>query len=253
MNNHILIAFFVLILIGCDKSNHIDDPCSQLVNGIYQYPTEPGPPDMSAEQGREYYNIPENVLPCLTTRGLLTSCLNHPDLALFMLMAGSGGLQSGYDLMKRLYCRGMTELVTRSGALDTLITRYKSINTTDYNTTKSPLIYGSYKYYTYCLEVFLAQEVYLNNINTTQKIELLTDLFVKQNFRNGQPGVLGIEGPSFVMARLMYYSNYQPFIDIYNQDPNIRQIVTYGTRIVENNKILIITNAQNYLNLLENK
>ena len=128
-----------------------------------------------------------------------------------------------------------------------------SINTTDYNTTKYPTDYGSYKYYTYCLEVFLAQQVYLNNISTAKKIELLTDLFVKQNFRNGQPGILGIEGPSFVMARLMYYSNYQPFVNIYNQDPNIRQIVTYGTRIVENNKILIITNAQNYLNLLENK
>lgn len=253
MKKRILIAFFVLMVVGCNKPNQNDDPCSQLVNGIYQYPTEPGPPDMTAEEGREYYNIPENVLPCLSTGGLLTSCLNHQYLAPFMLMAGSDGLQSGYDLMKNLHCRGIKELETRSGALDTLMTRYILINTTDYNTTKSPLVYGSYKYYTYCLEVFLSQEVYLKNISTTKKIELLTDLFVKQNFRNGQPGVLGIEGPSFVMARLMYYSNYQPFLDIYNQDPNIRQIVTYGTQIVENRKILIISNAQSYLNQLANK
>jgi hypothetical protein len=170
-----------------------------------------------------------------------------------MLMAGSDGLQSGYNLMKRLYCRGIKELETRSDALDSLIARYKSINTSAYNTTKSPLIFGSYKYYTYCLEVFLAQEVYLNNLNTTQKIVLLNDLFVKQDFRNGQPGFFGIEGPSFVMARLMLQSNFQPFVNVINQNSNVSRFVTYGTGIDTVNKTIIISNAQTFLTLLENK
>lgn len=251
MNRYLFVVLFVIILVGCKKTSQNDNPCSQLVNGIYQYPDNPPSSDLTSEEEREYWNIPEDVLPCLKTGGLLTSCLNHPYLASYMLMAGSDGLQSGYDLMKRLHCRGLGELEIRTGAADTLITRYKSINTADYNTSKSPLDFGSYKYYTYCLEVFLAQEVYLKDINTTQKIGLLSDLFVKQNLRNGQIGFLGIEGPSFVMARIMYLSNYQPFIDIYNQNSNISRFTTYGSGIDDDNKVLIISNALDYLNLLE--
>jgi hypothetical protein len=90
-------------------------------------------------------------------------------------------------------------------------------------------------------------------MNTGQKIELLTDLFVKQNFRNGERGYFYIEGPSLVMGRIMLYSNYQPFVGLYNQNSSISNFVTYAWGISDINKELIISNAQTYLNHIKTK
>jgi len=127
MKKNILILLSVFLVFACQKDKLPEDdppidPCSQLVDGVYQYPTEPPDSSLTSTQKREYWNIPEDVLPCLTTGNLLTSCLNCPGIALFMLSAGCCGLQSGYILAKG-WCRGITELENRPGALDTLIAR----------------------------------------------------------------------------------------------------------------------------------
>jgi hypothetical protein len=94
-------VILVFYFMGSCTQSKIYDPCSRVVNGVYQYPTTKPPSNLTAAEKREYGNIPEEVLSCLNTGGLLTSCLNHPNLALFMLGAGTDGLQSGYDLMKK--------------------------------------------------------------------------------------------------------------------------------------------------------
>ena len=253
MNKHICFLALFFLLIGCKRNDSPIDPCSKLVNGVYQYPQKLTDTTMTPEEKVEFWSVPENVLPCLKTDGLLETCLNYPFMSGYMLMAGCCGLQSGYDLMKGC-CRGIPELETRSGALDTIIVKYKSIDTINYNTSLNPLSYGGYKYFTYCLEVFLGQEVYLKNATTKQKIELLTDLFVKQNFRKGQPGDYYIEGPTFVMARIMYIDNYQPLVDLYNQDSIVKYFITDGSSIAGNEpKSTIISLANDYLNLLKAK
>ena len=259
MKKYILILSAVFLVFACkkDKLSEDDppvDPYSLLVNGVYQYPTKAPDSSLTSAQKREYWDIPEDVLPCLTTGNLLISCLNHPFIAGNILIHGCCGLQSGYELQKN-WCRGMAEFETRPGALDTLIARYMSIDTINYETTSSPLTYGGYNFYTYCLEVFLAQEVYLSSADTAQKIDLLTDLFVKQNFRKEQRGWFYIEGPSFVMARIMYYDNYLLFIEKYNQNADINYFVLNGSPMnyYEGDIQLILLDATDYLNSLKTR
>ena len=253
MNKHICFLALFFLLIGCKRNDLPIDPCSKLVNGVYQYPQKLTDTTMTPEEKVEFWNVPENVLPCLKTDGLLETCLNYPFMSLYMLSAGCCGLQSGYELVKS-NCRGFSELEKRPDALDVLIARYKSIDTVNYNTELNPLAYGGYNFYTYNLEAILAQQVFLKNALITQKIELLTELIVKQNYRENKEVFYFIEGPAYVMARIMYYDNYEPLIQEYNQNSVINGFVIYGYSFLDNDsKLTIISLANDYLNILKAK
>lgn len=231
----ILLLFFLLFACTKDKPA-VTDPCDVLVDGVYQD-----------------CNIPEEVFPCLETDGLLESCFNFSFISGYMLMAGCCGLQDGYDLVRRV-CNGFVELEKRPDALDVLIAKYKSIDTVHYDTTLNPLFYGEYNFnfYTYNLEAILAQEVFLKNASKTQKIELLTELIIKQDFRENREVFYFIEGPAYVMARLMYYDNYGPLVDEYNQNSWLRSLIIYGSPFEDfKTRLTIISLANDYLNLLK--
>lgn len=253
MNKYISFLVLFFLLFGCKKDEPtVTDPCDVLVDGVYPYPRELPDTNMTPEEKREFWNVPEDVLPCLETDGLVETCLNHKHIG-FMLMAGCCGLQSGYDLIKG-WCRGFSELEKRPDALDALIAKYKSIDTVHYDTALNPLFYGGYKFYTYNMEAILAQEVFLKNATKTQKIELLTELLAKQDFRGDKQGEYGIEGPSYVMARLMYYDNYGPLVDEYNQNSWLRSLIIYGSLLDDiETRLTIYLFAKDYLVLLKNE
>ena len=107
---------------------------------------------------------------------------NFPSL--YMLMAGCCGLQSGYDLCRNKYA-WFVELENREDALEYLIAKYESIDTINYDMDLLPIEWGGYKFYTYNLEVFLAQEAYLSDATDEQRLELLNELFIKQEVERG--------------------------------------------------------------------
>jgi len=227
----VLLLFFLLFACKKDKPT---DPCDVLVDGVYQD-----------------CNIPEEVLPCLETDGLLESCFNFSFISGYMLMAGCNGLQDGYDLVRRA-CNGFVELEKRPDAMDVLIAKYKSIDTIHYDINLNPLGYGGYNFYTYNLEAILAQEVFLKNATKTQKIELLSELIIKQDFREKREVFYFIEGPAYVMARLLYYDNYEPLIQEYNQNSLLRRLIIYGVSFEDiETRLTIISLANDYLNLLK--
>jgi hypothetical protein len=92
-----------------------------------------------------------------------------------------------------------------------------------------PIEWGGYKFYTYNLEVFLAQEAFLSGATDEQRLELLDELFEKQEVRKGEPGDYFVEGPTFTMGRVMYYNNYQPLIDSMEQNFEIKTLVELGS------------------------
>jgi hypothetical protein len=148
--------------------------------------------------------------------------------SLYILMAGCCGLQSGYDL-----CRGkyswFVELEGRTDAIEYLIAKYVAIDTVNYDMDLDPIKWGGYKYYTYNLETFLAQEAYLKNITDKQRLMLLNELFVKQAVRKGNPGWFAVEGPTFTMGRVMYYYGYKPLLDSMEQNILIKNLVDLGS------------------------
>ena len=162
----IIIVFIGFILLGifeaCENTN-IDeeietDPCSVLVNGVYQYPTENPDSTMTPAEIKEYWNIPEDVLGCISTAGLIQSCYSTHNIILIM---AKDGYQPGYELVKG-WNRGFDELESREDATTELINFYKNVPLSDH------IDYGLC-----CLEVAMAQNNILKQLTTDQKEELL--------------------------------------------------------------------------------
>ena len=257
MNKKISIVISILLCFACQKDKIIEDepptdPCSKLVNGVYQYPSEP-PENLTSAEEIEYWNIPENVLPCILTDGLLESCLRFHTIGSHMFLDGPDGIQGGYDSVRSI-CRGFPELEKWPDALSTLITQYKSIDTIHFDTLPSLNNlhdYGGYDFFTYILEVILGQEVFLKKATMRQKHELLSEIFEKQAFRDHRDTWYFFEGPAFVMARLMYIDNYQPFMDEYTNNAEIRRTVTSGSPTYPDTKLIIISLAEDYMTTID--
>ena len=216
MKNIMLYLAMLIILLSCNKNptEPVPElkPCELFATGIYN--------DTLAGK------VPTKFWPCMGTGDLVDAASYHFP-SLYMFMAGCCGLQSGYDLCRKKYS-WYVELEGRTDALEHLIAKYKSIDTVHYDLKLYPMDFGGFKWYTYNLEVFMAQEVYLKNATDKQRLALLNELFVKQSIRKGQPGDFGVEGPTLVMARMMFYYNYKPFLDIANQNPQIQYLIELG-------------------------
>jgi len=161
--------------------------------------------------------------------------------------------QEGYNLLRSVF-NGFMELEKRPDALDILIAKYKSIKITDYDTAQTIsnlLNYGGYDYFTYCLEIITGQYAFLEKATIEQKIELLSELFKKQDFREKRISWFYFEGPAFIMARLMYLDNYQSFMEYYNSSSRIQNFVTWARPIYEEHRTIIISYAKDYFNLLK--
>ncbi len=127
MNRQIIILFLAIIaLVSCKKKN----PCDILVNGIYQFPELPENHNMTSQEVTEFWDLPEDICECITTEGLIETCINYPDLRL--VHAGLN-IQSGYDLLVRANFRGIRELETRPDRGTYLLKKYKTIDPVGYN------------------------------------------------------------------------------------------------------------------------
>lgn len=173
--------------------------------------------------------IPHKFWPCMSTEDLVEAgSYNFPSI---IMLTGTSSLQQGYDLCRKKYS-WFVELEGRTDAVGYLIAKYVSIDTVNYNMELDPYHFGGYKYYTYCLETFLAQEAYLKHITDEQRLTLLDELFIKQEVRKGDIGWFAIEGPTFAMSRVMYFYGYQPLLDSMEQSILIKNLVEYGNLFI---------------------
>ncbi|WP_167608755.1 hypothetical protein [Maribellus sediminis] len=208
--------FFLLIgLFSCTEPEETEpemEPCDFYATGHFK-DTIPG-------------KIPELYWPCMETKDLVDAVsYNFPSL--YIQMAGCCGLQSGYDMVKRSH--GFPELESREDALENLIAKYISIDTIHYNRNLLSIQHGGFNFYTYNLEVVLAQEVFLKSATKQQKLDLLNELKIKQDLRNGESGDYAAEGPTFATSRVMFFDDYQPLLDSMQQNHIIKSIVELGT------------------------
>lgn len=204
---------FLLLVISCDNQppEPAPEPCEVYATGIYN-DTLPG-------------KVPEKFWPCMDTKDLMDAGSYNFNSA-YQLMAGCCGLQSGYDLCKSNYS-WYGELESRNDAFQHLLAKYISVDTVNYD-LKPYFWERGYKFYAYNLEVFLAQKAYLEDANAAQKATLVRELFKKQAIRDAGYCHDIIEGPSFVIARIMYYDNYIPLLDIMEQNNYIKILVELG-------------------------
>ncbi len=234
----VLIGVLLLFVVyACDDTETEEtDPCSVLVNGIYQYPTENPDSTMTAQEIKEYWDIPEDVLGCISTSGLIPSCYNTHNVALIM---SKDGYQSGYELVKA-WNRGFDELEGREDAATELINFYKNVTFTN-----------NIDYGLCCLEVAMAQNSVLQQLTSEQKTELFNltlDYFpVKKEKYSGD--ALIYEGTPIIMGRLMMFDNYAPFISAVERNEEISNFMNgeYHASISFEKADTIIKYTENYL------
>ncbi|MGC1391588.1 MAG: hypothetical protein WA816_11175 [Bacteroidales bacterium] len=263
MKELIISIFVVLILISCTKeilTKSAEDlsantkggtPCANLVDGVYQYPKS----DSGTINLFEYDNLPEEICNCITTEGLVETCLNYPDWV-FITFEGKG-FQSGYEVLRNNF-RGFKALEKRSDAANVLITKYKLTDPYGYDSTWSINQIGSLNLKLYYMTIFLGQDSIIKKETKEEKTEIIPKfLFRYNNFlEHEQDSVfpLYLRGAFFTIARMMYFDNYQPFIVEYNKNVDLQNAIKYsGTIDNPSLKQLIISWTKDYLTVLNSK
>lgn len=233
----------IIIVLGCNNGEIPDeeevDPCSLLVDGVYVCARSIPDTTLTSEERKEYMNIPESVLPCLTTEGLIKSCYTT---FYGRLIEASNGYQSGYKLLKG-WCRGFDELERRPDAPAALISYFKSKElpqTLDYNL--------------YAIEIASAQDSILKRFTKEQKIEMLNmDLnYHSERRKKFKRESIRHDGTIVFMGRLMVIDKNEPFLLSINRNDALGRFIdgtgTYQLSIELADTIIYYT--ENYINEL---
>lgn len=234
-----LLFLFMIITVGlsCDNgeipNDEEQDPCSQLVDGVYMYPTVNPDSTLTQEEIREYWNIPEDVLGCITTEGLIESCYKT---IYGIAIDAANGYQSGYELVKA-GCRGFDELEKRYDAPEELISFFKSIE-----------LPHSIDYNLYAIEIATAQDSILKKFTKEQKIELL-NLALNYHAERREifnRNIIIYDGTPVIMGRLMVLDEDEQFLQSLERNDDINRFIEGTTTY-----ILSIPGADTIVNYTE--
>ena len=252
-------VFVVLAIMSCKKglstkredsstNTKVENPCSNLIDGVYQYPK----PDTGTINFFEFDNLPEEICICITTEGLVETCLNYPNW--FFITFEGNGFQSGYEVLRNNF-RGFKELEKRPDAASALITKYKLTDPFGYDSTWSVNQIGSLDLKLYYMTMLLGQDSIIKKETKEEKTEIIPEFLFRYNdfLVREQDSVLPLylRGAFFTMARMMYFDNYQPFIDEYNENVNLQNAIKYSGTIDNTGlKQWIISLTKDYLTLL---
>jgi hypothetical protein len=219
------IIFFIFLVISCEKN-----PCDNLVNGIYLFPELPKNHMMTSQQVTEFWDMPQDICDCITTEGLIESCLTYPDLRLIMAERP----QDGYDNLVKAQFSGIRELEKRPDRGTCLLNKYKSIDLFGFSPYWEPVEIGSYMLYRInFLQIILSQYANLSALTKSEKIDLIElsiEIYEKQKDAHEYYGRWGLICTATVLGRLMHLDSYEPLMQEYNNNQLVRELIDlYGT------------------------
>src|SRR6267154_6857092 len=139
---------------------------SQEIDTPYSYPTQPGTDDWRKFQNQEEMikacQIPGDVLKNLSTRALVETCLKYP---LFSQITAYNHVQRGFDNFASKF-NGFSELLNRTDASLELLRKYKTMNPAGYSLEWTSVKRGMFIYDYLFIEMLLAQDKILANLNS---------------------------------------------------------------------------------------
>lgn len=206
-------AVLVFLLVCCEK----DSPCSQLVNGVYQYPELGSARDFSKQETYKYFDIPKDVRTCISTEGLIESCLTYPQAGL--MFASSSGLQAGYSWVFSVF-NGLSELETRGDASAQLLAKYESVDPLKVSSFEKLAEQGRYAFKLNYLEMIIGQYSNLSKLSVQQKKALVSRaraVYLLKKEKENEYGGWGLGRTSVLLGRLMKQDNYTPFMEVAGQ------------------------------------
>lgn len=142
----------------------------------WDYPVKPGSEEWLSirdyPKRLELLNIPTEIVTNISTKQLVKSCLNYPQIELIFTR---NDLITGISYVSTLF-NGFLELSRRKDAGTELMRRYQSFEPFDYQTMeKSAQI--RYKKDFIIIELLLSSPVILKNMNKMERIELLKESY----------------------------------------------------------------------------
>ncbi len=193
------------------------EACHVLIDGVYQFPELPKNHGMTREEIDEYWDLPEELAACISTKGLIPTVLDYPNI--YLILAGSNE-QHGYTSLIYLRFRGARELESRPDRGTELLSKYKTIDPLGYSMDWEPVEVGSYQFRIIFLEIIFSQYANLEPLTVSEKtelVELARNYLIKKESSEIH-GELGIASTSAVLLRLMKADDYAPFMEVYDPE-----------------------------------
>ncbi|MGC9354453.1 MAG: hypothetical protein ACP5D9_11480 [Mariniphaga sp.] len=245
MNKKLWSLFLILLALpGCQEH-----PCDGLDNGVYKYPVEKAK-GKSLEESIEIYKIPDVVLQCISTDGLVKSCITYPEMRMIWTREP---LQQGFDYIEGI-CNGFDELWIRQDKFEALFNIYSRLNIDRDWENFTDVENGRFIFNIIYHEIILAQDEILLNLTSTQKLELFQLAFDNQVSKielKKYYGTVGMETSLAILSRIMYNDQYQPFLEEYDSNEILQIHVGYIKILSKDLVDKIMTMADEYLENLK--
>lgn len=245
----IILSVLLISLAACDKNS-----CDDLDNGVYVYPERND--GMSLEESIELYKIPNPILECISTQGLIESCINYPEFRL--MWAYYPPLQRGFDEVEAM-CNGFEELWKRNDKFSILMSLFSGIDFDRDWDSYTDLENGHYLLSIMRYEVILAQDEILLDLTPSEKTELFIFMLEQQKRKSEVEqnknifGIVGMEASVGILSRIMYNDGFPEFMDEFDDDEYLRTQV-YTLLIGHEGVITKVVNlSDKYLTSLENE
>ena len=168
-----LLSAFILF---CMLNLHAQQRSAQ-----YVYPVKPGTAAWVALKTHDekvtVCQIPDDALKKMRTRELLAVCLDYP---LLMDVMAFSNLQDGFDKY-RVEFNGIREFLQRSDAAIVLTQYYRELNPLGYKDTWPLAEKGRFAFHVSFIELFLAQQEVLTQLDTPARKRLTAGLLDNLN------------------------------------------------------------------------
>lgn len=218
-----------LFLISCkkDQKTACESRLCSIVKSkdTYNYPIKAGSPEWAAftshQQMEDACQIPSDTLSKMSTEGVMQSCLDFPLLGDLLLNVGVNvpGITDYY--MSNF--SGMIELSQRTDAGATMLERYKAMDPqcahcmpVEYSTNFN------------AFEMIIANDSIIKSLSSSEKRRLVKEAIIKYKQKKTLPNYYALYGLStslYICTKVMAYEKYQPFVQLYNQSPEIQLFV----------------------------
>jgi len=235
-----LIMIVTLVSVSCTQDDSKNENCNQFINEPYNFPVKPGVPewnDLKTEEERiNAVQIPESILKCLTDEALLQTCIDCP-LYMYLFVGSSTDPSKGFEKFVDIF-NGLQELYGRKYIERILLDRY--ITEDMYSFVEIYNVFRLNYFY-----MFLSRESVISELKEDQ-----IDSFIIQSLDNfdtiqneSPPYIIccNVVEPTiaYLMARVMLYHNFPPFVNYYNSMGSINEgcaspdsIVAYARQFI---------------------
>lgn len=198
---------------------------SQKIDTPYFYPTQPGTDEWRKFQSQDEMinacQIPTEILKNLSTSALVETCLMYP---LYSQITAYNNMQHGFDNIASKF-NGFSELLNRIDAGQALFKNYKTINPSSYSFDWTSVRKGMFVYEHLFIEMLLAQDKVLSNLNSITKKDLANESLKKYDGKLKESnlfGLVGLEHTTYLMLKILHSENDGGYKSLYSSDNKVK-------------------------------